>query len=299
MEKSEFLISNKIDKFKCLYNEKEKKIQIVESNNENNVYDSFYPEDVIGADLEIKFHCADVGKDDDIVELLSKFPDLEERKEELSDGHLTEEKPTATAFLNIYCYPKEAASRSYMPRFSSSGIRKSNHRYLKLVPCFDFANARATVCAIRKLAKLGHFEGLKPSKEPFQYLIILNPFSGSGMGYDIYSKTLCPMLDQAGIDHRLLQTEHSGHARERMSIRESSKDGDKGLIHMEQIDVSDFNGIICVGGDGILSEILQGIWERPDALKLLSRINFGVVPAGTCNGLVRVFCMDLMIITAS
>ena len=47
------------------------------------------------------------------------------------------------------------------------------------------------------------------------------------------------------------------------------------------------DALIAVGGDGILFEILQGIHLRPDAETILTKLKFGIVGTGTCNGLAK------------
>ncbi|XP_018336796.1 sphingosine kinase 2 isoform X2 [Agrilus planipennis] len=42
-----------------------------------------------------------------------------------------------------------------------------------------------------------------------------------------------------------------------------------------------------VGGDGILFEVLNGVFERPDWLEVLNRIVFAIIPSGSGNGLAR------------
>ena len=51
-------------------------------------------------------------------------------------------------------------------------------------------------------------------------------------------------------------------------------------------DISKYNGVITVGGDGTLSEIMQGLKEREDYDELLEeKLTFGVLGGGTSNGL--------------
>lgn len=51
--------------------------------------------------------------------------------------------------------------------------------------------------------------------------------------------------------------------------------------------LDNFDGIVVVGGDGTLFEILQGIYAREDCERQLSRLALGVVPTGTGNGLAK------------
>lgn len=44
------------------------------------------------------------------------------------------------------------------------------------------------------------------------------------------------------------------------------------------------DGIICVGGDGIINEVLNGLFRRSDIDKAIS-VPIGVVPTGSDNSL--------------
>lgn len=197
----------------------------------------------------------------------------------------------ATAYLNIYCYPRSSSKSRKRIKY---GYRKPLHRKLEVLACEDFANTRACVRAIRKLSKLGQFESV--SSQPKRYLVVVNPYSGTGKGKQVYEDTISPMLEQAGVDHDLCLTEYSGHASERMQkisdlctmISKNSVETVGNLVAMEkERDVSLYDAIIAVGGDGILFEILQGLWKRPDREELLKKLRFGIIGCGTCNGLAK------------
>lgn len=46
-------------------------------------------------------------------------------------------------------------------------------------------------------------------------------------------------------------------------------------------------GIISIGGDGILFEIINGVMERPDWKHIINTIPFGIIPGGSGNGLAK------------
>lgn len=46
-------------------------------------------------------------------------------------------------------------------------------------------------------------------------------------------------------------------------------------------------------GDGILFEIINGVFERPDWEKVFSEISFGVIPCGSGNGLAKAIAHSL------
>ena len=50
-------------------------------------------------------------------------------------------------------------------------------------------------------------------------------------------------------------------------------------------DLTEYTGIVSIGGDGVVHEIMQGIHSRPDGRDLLKRLKFGTIGAGSSNGL--------------
>lgn len=46
-------------------------------------------------------------------------------------------------------------------------------------------------------------------------------------------------------------------------------------------------GIIVIGGDGVLYEVINGIMERPDWKNIIKMIPFGIIPGGSGNGLAK------------
>ena len=111
------------------------------------------------------------------------------------------------------------------------------------------------------------------------------------------------MLEEAGVEHDTLITQRGGHAQERMSKRRSSKtieenanskintekDDDADTINtdLECKDITEYDAIIAMGGDGILFEIFQGIHARSDEGQIMSKMKFGILACGTFNGLVK------------
>ncbi|KAG2650179.1 hypothetical protein PVAP13_1NG244200 [Panicum virgatum] len=68
----------------------------------------------------------------------------------------------------------------------------------------------------------------------------------------------------------VVKTTHAGHAKSLIST-------------------SDFstcpNGVVCVGGDGIVNEVLNGLLLRSDRTEAVSN-PVGIIPAGSDNSLV-------------
>lgn len=96
------------------------------------------------------------------------------------------------------------------------------------------------------------------------YYFILNPASHSSEKVTVWSRVQ-QILHQRGIPHQVIATKYKGHA-EKISHDISSRDPNA--------------TIICVGGDGSIHEILNGLTN-------LNSITFGVIPNGSGNDFAR------------
>ncbi|XP_031494520.1 sphingoid long-chain bases kinase 1-like [Nymphaea colorata] len=107
-------------------------------------------------------------------------------------------------------------------------------------------------------------------KKPPTLLVILNPRSGRGRSSKVFYSKVEPIFKLAGFNMEVVKTTSPGHARTLAST-------------------VDFNtcpdGIICVGGDGIVNEVLNGLLCRKDQKEAIS-IPIGIIPAGSDNSLV-------------
>nr|XP_018901171.1 PREDICTED: sphingosine kinase 2-like [Bemisia tabaci] len=103
-------------------------------------------------------------------------------------------------------------------------------------------------------------------------LIILNPRSGMCKARDIYQQKFVPLLMEADIPFDLHVTRFHNDARQ--LIRSSN------LYQWQR-------GIIVMGGDGIMYEILNGIMERLDWHRALENLTLGIIPCGSGNGLAK------------
>ncbi|WFD36977.1 sphingosine kinase [Malassezia cuniculi] len=99
-------------------------------------------------------------------------------------------------------------------------------------------------------------------------LVVCNPIGGRGQGSEQLESHVVPLLEAAGCTVDVRKTERRLHAR------------DIGL----ELDVSRFDAAICVGGDGTMHELVNGIASREDAVEAL-RLPLVPVPCGSGNGL--------------
>ncbi|MFT4553661.1 MAG: sphingosine kinase [Chlamydiales bacterium] len=101
-------------------------------------------------------------------------------------------------------------------------------------------------------------------------LIVINPFSGSKTGEKDYYKKVAEILGEDDYQTDILLTKSAGHCSEAISK-------DQHII--------DYDGIIVVGGDGSVSELVHGLMEHDDARAI--DIPIGHVPSGSGNGLAK------------
>ncbi|KAG8385621.1 hypothetical protein BUALT_Bualt03G0064100 [Buddleja alternifolia] len=105
---------------------------------------------------------------------------------------------------------------------------------------------------------------------PKRLFIFVNPYGGKRSASQIFVNDVKPLLDDANIDYTVQETKYQLHAKE----------------VVQSLDIAKYDGIVCVSGDGILVEVLNGLLIRED-WDIAIRIPLGVVPAGTGNGMVK------------
>ena len=281
------------------------------------VVDMINTEDIIGAELEIALDEKIGNNNDDVVG--ANHPHAKERADKMAEyeskigktligGKIQDfsagDSSTSAAYLNIFCYPRslpkpglsalikncfhaktpkkslnldeiltEDHDDNMINNVNNFGHRFEKHRRYKLFPTEDFSDTQHLMRAIRKVANIGHFESneIKTNK----FLVVVNPFSGTKQAKNIYEKYVCKMLRECGVDHDVLVTQYAGHACDRMK-----KDNTVGVP-----DISQYSAIISMGGDGLLSEIINGVRSRKDCDEICKKLKFGIVGCGTCNGL--------------
>ncbi|KAE8728630.1 Sphingosine kinase 2 [Hibiscus syriacus] len=119
---------------------------------------------------------------------------------------------------------------------------------------------------------------------PKRLLIFVNPFGGKKSATKIFSEDVKPYLEDADIHITLigsLYIDFDNH----MNFSET-----KHQLHAKEVaktmDLSKYDGIVCVSGDGILVEVVNGLLEREDWSAAI-KMPIGLIPAGTGNGMVK------------
>jgi len=100
------------------------------------------------------------------------------------------------------------------------------------------------------------------------FLVYVNPFSGSGKALKMYNQSLLKMMTEAEISHTCIKTGYQNHAHDDV-IRQN---------------LNKYDAIIVVSGDGLIHEVINGLMKRSDRDEVL-KIPIGIVPGGSGNAL--------------
>lgn len=101
-----------------------------------------------------------------------------------------------------------------------------------------------------------------------QYLVLLNPVGGAGKAKKIFETVVKPFYVACGIELEIKYSEYANHAKE---------------IALN-LPLGTYDCVVVVGGDGFLSEVMQGFMNRSDWKKAMQQ-PIGIIPAGSGNGL--------------
>ncbi|XP_044535218.1 ceramide kinase [Gracilinanus agilis] len=110
---------------------------------------------------------------------------------------------------------------------------------------------------------------------PKHLLVYINPFGGKRQAKRVYEQKIVPLFNLASITTEVIVTEHANHAKDSLF----------------EINIEKYDGIICVGGDGMFSEVLHGLIGRtqrdygidqndPKASLVQCNLRIGIIPAG-------------------
>ncbi|XP_073489850.1 ceramide kinase-like protein isoform X2 [Aquarana catesbeiana] len=112
---------------------------------------------------------------------------------------------------------------------------------------------------------------------PKSLKVIINPHSHKGEATNVYYRHVAPLFKLADIQTDVTETKYTGHA----------------LTLLKECELQEYDGIVCVGGDGSVSEVAHGLLLRAqmDAGKNINAnfspvratLPLGIIPAGTTN----------------
>ena len=152
-------------------------------------------------------------------------------------------------------------------------------RPLRLLGTGAAAEAEAWHCRARSQAG---FPLLAPGRAP-RVLVLINPAAGNGCAADAWNCG-APLIEAAGIEHDVLSTEHVGHAR---AVAQGSGVGGASVPPRP---LEQYTALVVASGDGLVSEVLNGLAARGAAegrgrARWLGKMPIGVLPGGSGNGL--------------
>ncbi|XP_033825822.1 ceramide kinase family protein [Periophthalmus magnuspinnatus] len=113
---------------------------------------------------------------------------------------------------------------------------------------------------------------------PNRLVVFINPFGGKKKGQQIYDSVVAPLFELAGISSHVIVTHRANQARD----------------YLLKKDLTGFDGVVCVGGDGMFSEILHGLIGRtqqeaglcendPTVTLQPCPLHIGIIPAGSTD----------------
>ncbi|XP_034943663.1 sphingosine kinase 1-like [Chelonus insularis] len=102
-------------------------------------------------------------------------------------------------------------------------------------------------------------------------LVLLNPKSGPGRSREIFQRRIHPVLSEAEKLYEIYITKCPNYARDFVRTR----------------NIYQWSGILCVGGDGIVFEVVNGLLGRVDWKRALEELPLSVIPCGSGNGLAK------------
>ena len=95
-----------------------------------------------------------------------------------------------------------------------------------------------------------------------KYYLLVNPYGGVKKGLRILQRVK-PIFEKAGFELDIIDSTFAGHIKE--------------LAH--QLDFEGYSGIIVIGGDGSMHEVINGMLTRHDK----KQVPIGLIPGGTGN----------------
>lgn len=113
-----------------------------------------------------------------------------------------------------------------------------------------------------------------PPSNDKKLLLLLNPKSGPGKGREMFQSKVASILQEGEIPYDLHVTKYAQYAREFVRTR----------------NIYNWRAVVAIGGDGVLFEILNGMFERLDWQQAFQEIPLAILPCGSGNGLARSIC---------
>ncbi|KAJ3614859.1 hypothetical protein NHX12_018429 [Muraenolepis orangiensis] len=134
---------------------------------------------------------------------------------------------------------------------------------------------------------------LNEAGQPCRVMVLVNPHSGKGRALALYNGPIQRMLSEALVPHTLIVTGEHTHAHTRTQGRRKLNDGPP-LVCAErrnharelvrEADLSQWDALVIISGDGLLYEVINGLLERDDWEQAI-HTPLGILPGGSGNAL--------------
>ncbi|KAK6936852.1 Diacylglycerol kinase, catalytic domain [Dillenia turbinata] len=139
------------------------------------------------------------------------------------------------------CLPRRY---SEMYHFTVHAFQRSKKQPSLWVPvAYTFAHEDLNTCQIW-VNRIEAFLS-RESERPKSLLVLVNPRSGKQSGYRVW-ETVAPIFFRAKVKTKVMVTQRAGHAFDLM-------------VSMPDQELSSYDGVLAVGGDGFFNEILNGL----------------------------------------
>lgn len=101
----------------------------------------------------------------------------------------------------------------------------------------------------------------------------MNPFGGAGAAAAALIQAR-RIMDVAHLDVEIRETERRNH-------------GFDMVCEGGELDLTQYDNLVTVSGDGLIHEVCNGLLLRSDWKEVATRMTIGCIPGGTSNGLVK------------
>lgn len=113
---------------------------------------------------------------------------------------------------------------------------------------------------------------------PKRFKVIVNPKAGKGKAASIYRDYVRPILVAAGCNIVDGGTDDNQTDITHVVTTTRAKEA---LDIAEHLNVDMYDAILCIGGDGVIHEVINGLARKQDGITALKKIAIGTIPAGT------------------
>ncbi|XP_068104558.1 ceramide kinase-like [Hyperolius riggenbachi] len=155
-------------------------------------------------------------------------------------------------------------------------LRKSCKRWTLQAVTFTAPDAQVSHSWVQSIREKVQQTGQQ--SRPKKLLVFINPYGGRGKASKIYYSEVNPLFQLAGIECNVIETTRANHARD----------------HLLEDNIQQYDGVVCVGGDGMFSELLHGLVNRTqsdsgicedkeDAKLTPCSLRIGIIPAGSTD----------------